>query len=529
MQTLANNRPARALALVAMTCAAVVTAPRQAAASDKRTLLAAVENYEKGKFKEAALQFFEVAEQSGEDDLMWRAEYYLALTLSKMGLFHSALVYDKLIIEQGPEHPYYLEAVTNLVEVMEGVGDKSIVPSMLDSFYSERFAELPDALINRINFIVALWSHQQRKIGESKDFLEAVPKEASTYPRARYLRGVQVAREALESAERGAELNAEAAALFEEVLSLKSTKEVPYADLADLKQLSTIALARVRFAEGRFEDSLNLYNRIPRFSRLWRDALFEGAYAAFQNDDYGKALGLLHTLHSPAAKDHVLPESWLLKSYVYYFSCLFDEAKNALGTLQASFPEQAEEIDALLTGGSDPAFFYELLLNGKSGDVTLAPALRNELLADEGIRSYRSFIAALERESKALQAIPEWKRGDLADVLVDQADQTRNLMVQTAGKAIARGLQRIKLDIEIIDSQADLVRFELAGKEKNLLETGHDAEAVLARQKLGRPRMQSGQQYWEFDGEFWPDEIGTYQYTLKNACPPQEASASASR
>jgi hypothetical protein len=30
---------------------------------------------------------------------------------------------------------------------------------------------------------------------------------------------------------------------------------------------------------------------------------------------------------------------------------------------------------------------------------------------------------------------------------------------------------------------------------------------------------QTGHEYWPFDGEYWPDEIGYYRYTVKDACP----------
>lgn len=528
MRTLRTVRRASRLALAALTLA--VSAAPVARAQDQRTLSVAVENYNAQKYREAALQFFDVSENSGEDELTWRAEYFLALTLSKMGLHHAALMYDRFIIDQGPEHPYYLKAVENLLDVMDAIGDRQVIPSILDTQYNEKFAELPTDLINRINFLVALWSHQQRKLEDSESFLEAVPADAKTYPRARYLRGVQVARAAQDAGEEGAALYTQASGLFDEVLKLENGEKVTFDDLAELKELATLALARVRYAEGRFEEAMELYARIPRYSRHWRDALFEGAYAAFQNDDYGKALGLLHTLHSPVAKDQSLPESWLLKSYIYYFSCLFDDSKAALGQLQATYPELGKEIDTLLGAKREPEFFYDLLTKGTADEVTLSPSLRNELLADESLRSYRSYIVALETEVAQINQIDEWKVSGLQRALAESLDQNRNIFRATAGRAVQRGIGRLKLDIELQDGNADIVRFEMAKREKDLLESGHDPERVLAGQRLGRPRMPaSGAEYWEFDGEYWPDEVGYYQYTVKNACPPVPPEEQASR
>ena len=43
---------------------------------------------------------------------------------------------------------------------------------------------------------------------------------------------------------------------------------------------------------------------------------------------------------------------------------------------------------------------------------------------------------------------------------------------------------------------------------------------MLKKQTLYRPQMPAENwNYWKFQGEFWRDEIGYYQYTLKKGCP----------
>ena len=66
----------------------------------------------------------------------------------------------------------------------------------------------------------------------------------------------------------------------------------------------------------------------------------------------------------------------------------------------------------------------------------------------------------------------------------------------------------------------EIIRFEVAKAEKELAETGVDPQALLREQTLYRPRMPAENwNYWKFQGEFWRDEIGYYQYTLKRGCP----------
>lgn len=511
-----------AAVLVAAVCAAPAARAQEMAALNQ-----AVESYNAGKYDDAALVFFDVAERAGEPELAWRAEYYLALSLFKLGLHHSALYYDSLIIGQGPNHPYYRKAVENLLEVMDAVGDKSFIPNMLDKEYNEAFADLPPDVINRINFLVALWSHRQTKVEESAEFLDFVPRESSAYPRARYLRGVQHSQEAARSAEPEQAYQA-AAKLFEEVRALQAPEGVTYPGLSELKELSTIALARVRYAEGQFAEAAALYDTIPRFSRHWRDALFESGYAWFMADNPGQALGRLHNLHAPVAGDQLLPESWLLKAHIYYFNCLFDESKATVAHLQKRYQDVAAKVKKVLEENDSPEFYWSLVAQGEASGGELPAMVRNDILVDETLRSRRNYVYALEEEATKLKSIAGWDKSLLQEVLIDAVQQQKNGFIQVAGKTVQQHLRRIEADIADIDGQAEILKFEMAKREKDLLESGHDKEKVLAEQPLYRPAMPpKGVEYWQFEGEFWPDELGFYRYTLKNACPADERVASA--
>ena len=68
--------------------------------------------------------------------------------------------------------------------------------------------------------------------------------------------------------------------------------------------------------------------------------------------------------------------------------------------------------------------------------------------------------------------------------------------------------------------QAEIIRVQTALDEKDLYEQGVDQQTLLAKQSLHRPRRPAEDwDYWKFQGEFWIDEIGYYQYTLKRGCP----------
>jgi adenosylhomocysteinase len=74
----------------------------------------------------------------------------------------------------------------------------------------------------------------------------------------------------------------------------------------------------------------------------------------------------------------------------------------------------------------------------------------------------------------------------------------------------------------IVDDGGDatLLIHEGVKAEKEFAESGADQNSLLRKQTLYRPSMPAENwNYWKFQGEFWRDEIGYYQYTLKNGCP----------
>ena len=111
---------------------------------------------------------------------------------------------------------------------------------------------------------------------------------------------------------------------------------------------------------------------------------------------------------------------------------------------------------------------------------------------------------------------------DRPDLVVCEATGglERALVAQLAGKFIRGRLVDLAHLVEVLDGDKEIIRFEVTKGENEMLEARFDARGQLQGQRLLRPPMPgSGYEYWPFDGEYWPDEIGYYEVTLKDACP----------
>lgn len=484
-------------------------------------------NYNKGlsaynanDFGEAARLFYEVTNTTTDNDLRLKAEYYLASSFQRANLPFTAFIYFTPIVKAGPAHPYHAKSVEAFIALQETLNDDYLIPSILNNLYdkyADTWATLPLEVLARINYLIGRISHRKALLEDAKQFLEAVPDTSQFYARAQYLLGITLADPRYPAASdevRKANLDA-ARVIFENVLKVK-TKQL---DFADTQHLAMLALGRTNYNVGEYQKAVDWYEKIPRFSKYWDQALFENGFARFQNDDLGGGLGSLQGLYAPQFAGAFQPESWILTSIIYYFSCLYEESKAALVEYENLYLPMAEKLKPLVEGESrDPVSYFQLVEKTESQE--LPKAVLNWVRSNERMLGLFGMLHQIEVEKGLIDQNQGWKAAKLANELTTYLDQNKGTLEQVAGTVSRARLVEAYRTIKGFADQAEIIRFEVAKAEKELAEQNVDAVGVLKKQTLYRPKMPAENwNYWKFQGEFWRDEIGYYQYTLKRGCP----------
>jgi len=490
------------------------------AAMAQADLNPAIRAYNENRFEQAAVYLYDFIAQSGQDANRARAEFFLGQTVERMGFNQSAAFFYNEIIKAGPSHPFYIPAVEGLIDVSEKLEDGIFVPGILNREYNDEFQRLRPEYLHKVHYFVGLVSYRGGQLEDAEAFLGVVPKDSSFYGRARYLLGmVEIQKgtraggqDAIEQGYR------QGNAYFNEVLGLQSTMTLQYVDLQDLRDLSRLGLARSYYGLGEYANAVKYYEQVPRFSPYWDQALFENGWARFLDDDFGGALGTLQALHAPQFAGSFQPESWILKSTIYHMACLYDETKETLATFDSSYPQMARQIQPLVEADEEFRFYYELVTSPRQRQKLPRP-IYNYLVANNQVRSFRAYIGALEKEKAAIQAVPSFRTSSLRNVLTETVDQHRNLLESVAGRFVKARLADASEVVRHFGNQARIIRFETSKKETERLQSGVDFQTALATQTLERPVIPAEDwEYWNFQGEFWIDEIGYYQFTLKSGC-----------
>jgi hypothetical protein len=270
------------------------------------------------------------------------------------------------------------------------------------------------------------------------------------------------------------------------------------------------------YALRRYREASDEYGKLPRFSRHWDEALFEGAYADLMADDPGAALGKLQSLHSPHLSDEFAPESLNLGAIIYQRSCLYPQAREAIAAFDREYVPMRGELQRILQETPPMEMFWQMI---EPRDRRLPSPVQRHLQKNERVAAMVGYLERLDREELRIDAGP-LARSPQAQELHDLYARQKNLVAQLAGKFIRGRLSDLSHLIEVLDGDKEVIRFEVTKGEKEMLEARFDARGQLEGQRLLRPPMPaSGYEYWPFDGEYWPDEIGYYAITLKDACP----------
>jgi len=123
--------------------------------------------------------------------------------------------------------------------------------------------------------------------------------------------------------------------------------------------------------------------------------------------------------------------------------------------------------------------------------------------------------------------IKEFKDSRIGNFIRGNIRQQRELLVKIVGKWIQ--IRLVDLHDSLIDflNQAQLIDFETVNAQRKQLQSGGEQQenkegpkqTVQKKAKLQRPKVDSDKvDFWDFDTEYWKDELGYYYYTLRNEC-----------
>ncbi len=476
--------------------------------------------YDRGDYYSSSIEFDKVIKGNEDSPAnKERAEFFMGKTLFHLKFYAASLVYFDNIVQKGPSHKYHRRTLQWLAALAEVLPESAGILKKIGKYSME---DLEDPSLEpvraKLYYLLGRYYYQAGQLDQAITLFQKVPRENEFYLEAKFLEAV-----CWVLVPKGA---AAVEALKEIlVIAAEPTQRARYKrqHIKEFSERSQLTMGRIFYSTKQFDTSIKYFEKLPQDSPYWVQSLFEASWAYYLKRLNSKALGNIHTLNAPYFEDEFFPESLILKAQIYFNYCRYDRALEAVNEFQRLFPSVRDDLRKLIAQHPDdnPAF-YELVKKIRSGTAGLPE--RTQLIAEGALQDKTllksfAYVDELDRETKQHETADKaWKTTRIAsDVLQDLTVQS-SLAADTAGSLARERLSRLEAELTDLQIQAGAVKVsilearigrkqaQLAGSE---VSSDNPPEPII---------VDDEHQTWDFNGEFWKDELGFYRYRISSQC-----------
>ncbi|MBX2814224.1 MAG: hypothetical protein KTR25_20615 [Myxococcales bacterium] len=356
--------------------------------------------------------------------------------------------------------------------------------------------------------------------------LDRVSVASSFYPRAQFLKGLLLVQRKQEN---------EALKAFKTVIEVTGQAENEAPETEDrsreqLRELAFFQLARLHFGARQPSFSIFYYRRVDQDSLQWLDALYEASWAEYRLGTYERALGNLLTVHAPFFEDVYFPESLILKAVIYYENCRYRDAEQIIEAFMTKYEPLLVRLNEVFEKKKSLGDWYQYFSMARvdrepasGSDDSLNQMIQRIMLSDPEVRRLSGAELELTDELRNLRRLarePMFTTKVYMARVIERLEQLHRLLSDSAGGAVARKLRTERISIKTLIAQALRIQVETAKAEEGRLEASLNQRNQRPR-RIKKAPMNWGDDeklVWPFKGEYWRDELGTYELSLVRTC-----------
>lgn len=415
--------------------------------------------------------------------------------------------------------PFMKEFLTQNREAIDENLDKAF-DQMVARTGVRPFETLPDSVLEQsrssiVRYILAKKHFRRGKYDSALNELARVNPNHPVYPFAIHLR----------AATHGVlGKHSEAEADYRDCVNFSRTRYNAESNPVKLRQLlfnrdSCVAgLARTAFNRGKYQEADSLYLDIPKSSFIWPEILAEEAWNSYYLKNYNRTLGKLVSYKAPVFDFVFNPEIDVLRSLAFLRLCLYRDVNDTVEGFYTNWLEPSKELRAFIVShGKDYSYYYRLLNTfekERTSKDNLMNSLMLSIIKDPAWHEMKQSLFDAVTEFNALKASAGSSRfkNVLMRNLKNVADDYQYLL-GSYGKAqfddkynqLSRAFQGMSY-----------IKLEVLSRKKQALYD--DVKLGTKRGDVKYIERNDKQYFWDFNGEFWADELGDYVFALRSEC-----------
>jgi hypothetical protein len=484
--------------------------------NDPRVLQEVIELYRAKKFLSSSKALFDMLEKDEFPEQKSKIFYYMAKSLDDLGMYHGAQHYYMQVVRKGPEDPYFKYALPKLVQIAEYTGNDLELLRIVHKIAPEAY---PRQASNHLFYLMGRREYEKEELARAQKYFQQISAKSNLYMRSKYYEGViNHQRNKYKSA----------VAAFRELYQA----DVPASDAreskeyANLKDLALINIARIYYELEKYENADEYYKQVDRESDFWAQSLFERAWTKFILTDLNNTLGLLLTLKAPYYQQlEYNPEGDILRALTFFYLCDYEAAQRILLQFEDKYKPMREELKAFLAeyntdeGRKLADSAYDAYFIKGNADSKLNKQMLYRVLQNRDISTIVEHMDMMDREIAMVDEQKGVWKDTVGAHLKKVIEEDRVRYKQRAGLALIQELDRQNKKLGSWMSQSQIIRFEIVDAQRKVLEK-RATDVLIDNLDAGTTDFAVSREiiYWPFNGEFWDDELGYYQYTEKSSC-----------
>lgn len=393
------------------------------------------------------------------------------------------------------------------------------IDNVMNNVGVRTFESLPEEILSRLSSQNIRYILAKRKLNDShydaaeKLIVSADPIHRS-YPFIKHLSGVILAHKGKYQ---------EAATVFDECVKAsekaadKLKNKVQQDQMLQNRDYCLAGIARSYYGLKEYKKADLTYLDIPKESLIWPNILFEEAWNSFQLKNYNRTLGKLVTYKAPVMDFVFNPEVDVLKALSYLKMCLYEDARNTADDFYNTHAKEAQNLRTfILRNKKNYKYYYDLMASFESGKQSLVPYVNRTLRSlekDSAYQEIKSSLSSAVAEFRKIEALPASR---LKNQLLSNMRTVLDEYKITLGAYVRSSMVSKYAEFYRAFQDMSYIKLEVLAQRK---------ERLYQDQEIGRKRgdvkyieRNDKQYFWNFNGEFWADELGDYVFALRSEC-----------
>jgi len=367
---------------------------------------------------------------------------------------------------------------------------------------------------NSVRYIIAKKLLRKNKATEALKYVDKISANHPVYPFSLNLKAVAYSLKGNTK---------EASNVFKDCENFSSSRLSSAKTTMEKRQLEmnrdycVMGNARALFQARKYDKANLRYLDIPKSSFVWPEVLFEEAWNSYYLQNYNRTLGKLVTYKAPLFDYIFNPEIEVLNALTFMKMCLYDDAKKTSDNFYNKYMKDTRSLRSyLLKRKKQYKYFYRLMISFEKNKKATTDLLENLLQSISREPSYMDTREALTNALKELGKVNGQRNSlmkriakkNISDVIRTQRNlvgsYVRERLVEKYGELYKafQGMSYIKLET-LAQRKAKLYNFKDQKSKRG------DIKYIQRNDK---------QYFWNFNGEFWADELGDYVFALGSEC-----------